>query len=466
MFPMIMYVILGTSRHNSIGVFAVACMMTSQILTEVKAHLDVPEDRLADVASATALIAGIYLLMLGVLKLGGLNIFLSDQFVSGFTAGVSVHIGTSQLSGLFGFKMGHYSGVFSVTKPYVDFFPRILDKTDIPTLVFSVISITHILAVKMAIDPFMLRRIHMPFPIEMVKVILSIIVSKLDLQEKSFKVIEHIPNNLPVPHLPVISSILFQMVVVDALAVAIASLTIDVSLGRIWAHEKGYQISANQELFALGCANLFGACFGAFPVGASVPKSSFKFLSGGRTQIASLSDVIFIGVTIVALDTPLEQTSTAILSSLIIVSQESLYASPRVQEFLGNLQNRRRRYRLQEKCWHVRLVTFFSTVFLNVQLGYIYGVIFSLLTLVFKIQMPKTFFLGSIPNTDFYVPIKMYGQATEFPGVKIFHFGGPPHFGNAEFFRSELARRTCFDMKVSKNPVADTSQTKQSSDVV
>lgn len=112
------------------------------------------------------------------------------------------------------------------------------------------------------------------------------------------------------------------------------------------------------------------------------------------------------------------------------------------------------------------LVTFFATVLLNVQLGLICGVIFSLLTLVFKIQMPKTFLLGLIPNTDFYVPIKLYGQASEIPGVKIFHFGGPLHFANAEFFKSELARRTGFDTQISTNPVADTADTSDSSDVV
>ena len=103
---------------------------------------------------------------------------------------------------------------------------------------------------------------------------------------------------------------------------------------------------------------------------------------------------------------------------------------------------------------------------LNVQLGLICGVIFSLLTLVYKIQMPKTFLLGSIPNTDFYVPIKLYVQAIEIPGVKIFHFGGPLHFGNAEFFRTELGRRTNIDGHIYSNPIAEDTMYNDSADVV
>lgn len=112
------------------------------------------------------------------------------------------------------------------------------------------------------------------------------------------------------------------------------------------------------------------------------------------------------------------------------------------------------------------LVTFFATVILNVQLGLICGVIFSLLTLVFKIQMPKTFLMGTIPNTDFYVPLKLYLEAIEIPGVKIFHFGGPLHFGNAEFFRTELGRRTNIDGHKYSNPIAEDTMHNDSADVV
>lgn len=92
-------------------------------------------------------------------------------------------------------------------------------------------------------------------------------------------------SSLPTPKLPPIDVPLLQSVLVDALIIAVVSLTIDVSLGRIWAREKGYQISANQEFFALGFANIFGSFFGAFPVGASVPRSSLVFSCGGRSQV-------------------------------------------------------------------------------------------------------------------------------------------------------------------------------------
>ena len=90
---------------------------------------------------------------------------------------------------------------------------------------------------------------------------------------------------LPVPTVPAVDGTLFQAVVLDALAIAVVSVTINISLGRLFAREGGYQIEANQELFAIGASNLFGAFFGCFPVGASVPRSSLQVQAGGRTQV-------------------------------------------------------------------------------------------------------------------------------------------------------------------------------------
>ena len=107
-----MYVLLGTSRHNSIGAFAVVCVMTSQVVIKTRLALDLNEEDTVNITAATSLLTGVFLLIFGALKAGVLSVFLSNQFVSGFTAAVSVHIGTSQLGGLFGFEVEHFSGPF------------------------------------------------------------------------------------------------------------------------------------------------------------------------------------------------------------------------------------------------------------------------------------------------------------------------------------------------------------------
>lgn len=428
MFPMLMYTIFGTSRHLSIGAFAVVCMMTGAVVEQYKEEFGA-----ANVASTLMFFVGLYQLALGVLNLGGLSVFLSEQFVSGFTAGVSVHIGSSQLGSLFGIPVGHFSGPFLLIRLYCAFV-SLLPDTHLPTLGLSACCIFLLLFVKLAIDPFVERMIKMPVPIEMILVIVGTVVSSyFDLANRGFEIIGPIPNTFPTMGPPDLNLSLVTKVVVPALTIAIVSFTVTVSLGRIFARNHGYEVMPNQELIALGISNFFGSFLDCFPSGASVPRSSIQDNSGGKTQLVSLINTVLIAMTLLYLGSYLEKLPTAVLASIIFVSLKKVFMQ--VRDFYNY-------WKISKIDGQVWLVTFFSTIFLEVQLGLVIGVVYSLLTLVYKIQRPSTCLLGNIPNTDYYVPVKKYGGAQEVSGVKVFHFGGPLHFANAEFFRAELSRRT------------------------
>lgn len=428
MFPMLMYTIFGTSRQLSIGAFAVVCMMTGAVVEQYKEEFGA-----ANVASTLMFFVGLYQLALGILNLGGLSVFLSEQFVSGFTAGVSAHIGSSQLGSLFGTDVGHFSGPFLLIRLYVEFF-TLLPDTHLPTLALSACCIFILLFVKLAIDPFVERKIRMPVPIEMMLVIIGTVVSSyFDLEHKGFEIIGPIPNTFPEMDLPDLNLSLVTKVVVPALTIAIVSFTVTVSLGRIFARNHGYEVVPNQELLALGMSNFFGSFLDCFPSGASVPRSSIQDNAGGKTQLVSIINTALIAIVLIYLGSYLEKLPVAVLASIIFVSLKKVFMQ--VRDFYNF-------WKISKIDGQVWLVTFFSTIILEVQLGLVIGVVFSLLTLVYKIQRPSTYLLGRIPNTDYYVPVKKYGMAQEIPSIKVFHFGGPLHFANAEFFRAELSRRT------------------------
>ncbi|EEC13734.1 sulfate transporter, putative, partial [Ixodes scapularis] len=428
MFPMLMYTLFGTSKQLSIGAFAVVCMMTGTVVGQYGLEYGA-----ANVASSLMFFVGLYQLFFGALNLGGLSVFLSEQFVSGFTAGVSVHIGSSQLGSLFGYDVGHFSGPFLLIRLYTAFFEKI-NTTHLPTLGMSCSCIFLLLLVKLVVDPYVERKIRMPVPIEMILVIAGTLLSRyMTLEDKGFAVIDNIPRVFPMPTVPDLSIDLVSKVAIPALAIAIVSFAITVSLGRIFARRHGDEIVPNQEFLALGMSNLFGSFFGCFPCGASVPRSSIQDNVGGRTQLVSLINSALIAIVLLYLGSYLEKLPVAVLAAIIFVSLKKVFMQ--VRDFINF-------WRISKIDGYVWLVTFFATVVLEVQLGLIIGVVFSLLTLVYKIQRPKTCLLGYIPNTDYYVPLKKYGVAKELGGIKVFHFGGPLHFANAEFFRAELSRRT------------------------
>lgn len=432
MFPMLMYTIFGTSRQLSIGAFAVVCMMTGAVVEQYK-----EEYGAANVATTLMFFVGLYQLALGVLNLGGLSVFLSEQFVSGFTAGVSFHIGSSQLGSLFGLQVDHFSGPFLLIRLYAQFF-SLLPQTHLPTLALSATCIFILLFVKLVIDPFVERKIRMPLPIELMLVISGTLVSRyMDLEHKNFDVIKHIPNTFPKPALPNLDLTLISKTAVPALTIAVVAFAVTVSLGRIFARRHGYEVVANQELLALGISNFFGSFFACFPSGASVPRSSLQDSVGGKTQLVSIINSILIAIVLLYVGSYLEKLPVAVLAAIIFVSLKKVFMQ--VRDFWNF-------WLISKIDGQVWLVTFFATIILEVQLGLVIGVVFSLLTLVYKIQRPSTCLLGQIPNTDYYVPIKKYGMAENIRGIKVFHFGGPVHFANAEFFRAELSRRTVVDV--------------------
>ncbi|CAN8022270.1 unnamed protein product, partial [Ixodes persulcatus] len=464
LFPMIMYAIFGTSRHASIGAFAVVSIMTGILVEENKHEYSaadsdgvlltmtlfvtswlLPEGRYlatislpaqwSELPSAYRVTAFLLRgqLAFHALGLGSLSVFLSEQLVSGFTAGVSVHIGSSQLPGLFGINITLYSGPFLLVKSYAEFFHRI-GETHLPTLALSATSFILMLLVKILCDPFVTSKIGVPVPIEMVVVIMGTLLSRhLNLESYNMSVIDHIAHEMPRPHLPVLEAPLLCHVAAPALAVSVVSYAITISLGRVFARKHKYIVNPNQEFLALGASNLFGAMFACFPVGASVPRSSIQEGAGGKTQVVSFVNSLLILVVITCLSPYFEKLPVAILSTIIFISLKKVFLQ--VKDF-------KRFWKISKIDGNIWLVSFLATVIVDVQFGLVIGIMFSLLTLVYQIKKPKTCLLGSIPNTDFYVPLKSYGLASEISGVKVFHFGGPIHFANAEYFRSEVAKKT------------------------
>lgn len=91
-FPVLVYILMGTSKHVSMGTFAVVCMMVGKCVASFPM-----EDPIA-VSTAVCFMVGIWQVVLSILKLGSLSVLLSETLVSGFTTGAAVHVLTSQVS--------------------------------------------------------------------------------------------------------------------------------------------------------------------------------------------------------------------------------------------------------------------------------------------------------------------------------------------------------------------------------
>ncbi|OQR70058.1 sulfate/bicarbonate/oxalate exchanger SAT-1-like, partial [Tropilaelaps mercedesae] len=453
MFPMMVYILFGTVRQGSVGADAIISMMTGGVVRQIvgdMSHTSHPVHDVLDAANGNAfsvqevtstlcVTVGIIQLAFGLLNLGCLNVFLSEQMVNGFATGVAVQVALSQLGAVFGLKIPHFSGMFTVYKT-LDAFVEHISETHWPTLIVSLIAISLILFIKIVPDPVLVRKCGLPLPIELVTVVVFTAVSYLLQFEKVYniEIVGEIPEKLPVPRAPTFNPSLLTLIWLDAFAIAVVSFAITLSLGRIFGQRHNYEVDANQEFLALGLGHVWSSFFSCFPIAASVPRSAVQENAGGKTQIVSVVNIIIILFMVLFLGHYLEQLPVCVLAAIIITSLKKIVMQ--VQDF-------KRYWDLSKIDGQVWIVSFVATIGLDVVSGLIVGVAFSLLTLVFKLQRPKTCAMALVPNTEFFVPLKKYQKLRETPGVKVYHFGGAMHFANSEFFRDRLEKAMGFSVR-------------------
>ncbi|KAM7299325.1 hypothetical protein ISCGN_019892, partial [Ixodes scapularis] len=453
MFPMMIYIILGTVRQASVGADAIMSMMTGGVVRGLVSQEYVTQHAMVaihnatsdgpytvtQVTSALCFTIGIIQLVFSFLSLGQLNVFLSEQMVNGFATGVAVQVVISQLGSIFGNHVPHISGMFTIYKTLYAFFANIHEVAWQTTLV-AFVAIAVIMTVKLLIDPPFVRKLGIPIPIELMVVVFFTLGSHyLNLRVNyGVDVVGTIPEKLPEPTLPSFNPTLIASILPESFALAIVSFAITLSLGRIFGQKHGYQVDANQEFLALGASHVFSSFFSCFPIAASVPRSAVQEGAGGKTQIVSVVNIIIIIFMVLFLGHYLEELPICVLAAIIVTSLKKIVMQ--VQDF-------KRYWKISKIDGQVWMVSFGATVIFDVITGLAIGVGFSLLTLIYKIQRPKTFLLGSVDNTEFFVPIKKYQMVHEVPKIKIFHFGGPIHFANTEYFKEQLNKRVGFTVR-------------------
>ncbi|XP_052780463.1 prestin-like isoform X2 [Mya arenaria] len=462
-FPVLLYFLFGSSKHVSMGTFAVACLMVGSAVTKGYnsvphvarvAHLTVNDtngsasgieseegamsqdelDIRLQFAMSVTFMVGVVQLLMGVFRLGFITVYLSDPLISGFTTGAACHVFTSQIKHIFAIKTARYAGAFKLIYTYKEFFMRLGD-TNYVTVIISVICIAILYSVSRFINqnPKLKPKMFMPVPIELIVVVLGTVISyaiKLETAH-NVPVVSDIPTGLPVPNLAPFSRL--SSVISDAIALAIVIFAISISMGKLLAKKHDYEVDANQELVAYGISTIVSSFLSSCAPSASLSRSLVQERVGGKTQVAGLVSCVLLLVVLLAIGPYFRTLPNCVLASIIINALRGM--------FLQVLD--------LKKLWSVSLIDFFvwivaflATVVLDVDLGLGVAVIFNILTVVCRSQQPYATMLGQLPGTDIYRDMNIYVKAKELPGVKIFRFEHSLFFVNTEHFRTMLYKRT------------------------
>ncbi|XP_030682465.1 prestin isoform X4 [Nomascus leucogenys] len=411
-YPVIMYCFFGTSRHISIGPFAVISLMIGGVAVRL-----VPDDIVipggvnatngteardalrVKVAMSVTLLSGIIQFCLGVCRFGFVAIYLTEPLVRGFTTAAAVHVFTSMLKYLFGVKTKRYSGIFSVVYSTVAVLQNVKN-LNVCSLGVGLMVFGLLLGGKEFNERFK-EKLPAPIPLEFFAVVMGTGISAgFNLKESyNVDVVGTLPLGLLPPANPDTS--LFHLVYVDAIAIAIVGFSVTISMAKTLANKHGYQVDGNQELIALGLCNSIGSLFQTFSISCSLSRSLVQEGTGGKTQLAGCLASLMI--------------------LLVILATGFLFES------------------LPQTIW---LTTFVSSLFLGLDYGLITAVIIALLTVIYRTQSPSYKVLGQLPETDVYIDIDAYEEVKEIPGIKIFQINAPIYYANSDLYSNALKRKT------------------------
>ncbi len=414
-FPVLMYMLLGTSKNVAIGPVAMDSLLVAAGLGALA--ITGLENYIA-MAIFLAFMVGAIQLVLGFAGMGFLVNFLSKPVISGFTSAAAMIIIFSQLKHLLGADIAR-------SNKFHQLLINAIDKLSDTNLVDLAIGLGGILMI------VLLKKWNRKFPSILLVVVLGILaVYSLNLEQYGIAVVGVIPTGLPGFQVPDISLDNFMQIWPIALTLALVGYLEAISIGKAMQEKDGTDsIDANKELVAVGASNIVGSFFQSYPVTASFSRSAINQESGVKTNLAALFSLILVVLTLLFLTPLFYYLPNAVLASIIMVSVFGLIDIT----YAKNLWNNRRDEFL------VLVLTFLITLFVGIPQGILVGVLFSLLLMVYRTSNPHFAVLGNIEGSDYYKNVLRFGdEVVTRPDLLIVRFDAQMYFGNAAFFKNQL----------------------------
>ena len=376
--PMVVYALLGTSRVLSVSVTSTISILTAATLAPVVQSSDPAQYLMA--ASALAILVGAFLILAGILRLGFLANLISQPVLTGFKAGVGVVIFVGQI--------GKVLGVSVAKAPFLQTLAALGQSLgDIHWVTFALALVTLALLI-------VLPRVTQRVPAALLAVILGIAASALlNLEALGVSLVGDIPPGLPAFTVPDLS--LVAQLWPGALGIALMSFTESFAASRAFARKEDPTIDADQELLALGFANVGGGLFQAYPGGGGTSQTAVNSNAGAKTELSAITTALVVMLTLLFLASLISLMPQATLGAIVMVAAVGLI----------NLREFRAIRVIRTTEWIWALIAFLGVILLGTLEGILIAVLISVLTIMYQASYPPVYALGRKVGTDVFRPL-------------------------------------------------------------
>jgi sulfate permease, SulP family len=450
--PLIVYSILGTSGQIALGPVAMISLLTSGTIAAIPGG--VAPEMVISLVHVLALLYGIASLVLGLLRLGSMTQFLSHEVLGGFTAAAAIIISFSQMKYVLGVKIArHHYPVQTI----VEVFSKI-PNTNLAEMFISFISVAIILLLrywkKKNIGPdgkkktkrevgkmFHIMSVVVRFSALIVVFIASGIAAIMVAAGVTINIVGVQPTGIPAPTIIFSSSTIATYIpslALPAVTMAFIGFAETYAVGKVYDTRDG-MLEPNQELIAIGTANIVGAFFNSIPVAGSFGRTAVNANAGSKSTISNLLTGLGVILILLFLSPIIQFVPYSALAAIIITSVTKLI----------NLDAFKLAWRVNKADFAVLMTTLVGTLALGIELGIAVGTGVSLLNIIRESATPHVAILGQVnvatkgsdePIQLQWRDVERFPEAYHPPSNIVIRIDRSLFFPNCEYFEARVMK--------------------------
>lgn len=427
--PLIAYMLFGASRALAVGPVALVSLMTAAAV----GRMNLPDtESYAAAAAVLAVLTGLMLLAFGLFRLGALANFLSHPTLEGFTIASALLIALGQIGPLVGADSGgatlpDIARSLAGSIRRIDAYTTLIGVGALSLLVWSRENLAATLR-RAGADTRTAALAGKTGPILVVALAIGV-VALFGLDGRGVMTVGALPRGLPPLAAPHVDFPLIQRLFLPALPVAIIAFVSSLSVAQTLASKGRERIDPDQELVALGAANVAAGFTGGFPVAGGFSRSAVTLDAGARTPAAGGLTALGLVCATLWFAPWLERLPKAALAATIIVAALGLVdrkALPRV-------------WRISRADGFAMTATMAGTLFINIETGLVAGLVSALALHLKRTAAPHFAVVGQAPGTEHFRNVERHAVATS-PLVLSVRVDESLYFANSRYLEDTIAR--------------------------
>lgn len=388
----LLYWAFATSKDITIGTVAVMSTIVGNVVIRVQStQPDIPAEQ---IARCLALLSGVVLLFLGLVRAGFIVEFISLTAIASFMTGAAVSIAAGQVPTMMGI-----SGVSSRDPTYLVIINTLkgLPRTKLDAamglsalvMLYSIRSFCNFMARRQPRRQkmwFFIATLRMAFVI-LLYILISFLVNRnvTKASDARFRILGTVPSGFQHVGAPVMTSKVLNAVAPDLPVTIIVLIIEHIAISKSFGRINNYIIDPSQELVAIGFSNVFGPFLGGYPATGSFSRTAIKAKAGVRTPLAGIFTAAIVLLALYVLTSVFFYIPSASLAALIIHAVGDLITPPNtVYQFWMTSP--------------IEVVVFFAgvilTVFTNIENGIYLNMAASAALLLFRIARSPGRFMG------------------------------------------------------------------------